>query len=224
VSKEAAMQAQVTSRLPLANSESTDIQRSEEGAPFLAPIERPSGLLLKIVFFLVRRQFGKVMTPLTVFAARMPAAFGSFYGKVGQLDKKLRLPARTAAVIRERVATINTCLFCMDAARYYAMKQFGDTARFDALAEYGTSTLFTEAERAALDYVTELTKDKRVTRETFACLKRHYSEREICDIVWLVASEHIYNLTNIGLNIGSDGLCTLDARGAGAPKAVAGSA
>jgi alkylhydroperoxidase family enzyme len=218
------MQAQVTNRLPHADTEKTAIERSEEGAPFLAPIERPPGLLLKIVFFFVRRQFGKVVTPLTVFAARMPTAFGSFYGKVGQLDKKLRLPARTAATIRERVATVNSCPFCMDAARYYAMKQFGDTARFDALADYGTSSLFTEAERAALDYATELTKDKRVTPETFACLKRYYSEREICDIVWLVASEHIYNLTNIGLNIGSDGLCTLDAHGAGAPKAVAGSA
>ena len=168
---------------------------------------------MKVVFFFVRRQFGKVMTPLTVFAARMPAAFGSFYGKVGQLDKKLRLPAKTAAIIRVRVASINTCHFCIDATRYYAMKQFGDTARLDALADYGTSPLFTEAERAALDYATELTKDKRVAPETVARLKRHYSEREICDIVWLVASEHIYNLTNIGLNIGSDGLCDLNAKG-----------
>jgi alkylhydroperoxidase family enzyme len=211
------MQAQVSNLVAHAGTEKTAIERSEEGAPFLAPIERPRALILKIVFFFVRRQFGKVMTPLTVFAARMPAAFGSFYGKVGQLDKKLRLPARTAAIIRERVASINMCLFCMDAARYYAMKEFGDTTRFDALADYRTSTLFTEAERAALDYATELTREKKVTFETFACLKRHYSEREICDIVWLVASEHIYNLTNIGLNIGSDGLCNLGARGGDAP-------
>jgi alkylhydroperoxidase family enzyme len=175
--------------------------------PFLAPIERPSGLLLRIVFFFVRRQFGKVMTPLTVFAARMPAAFGSFYGKVGQLDKKLRVPAKTAIIIRQRVASINTCLFCMDATRWFAMKEFGDTARFDALDEYRTSPLFTEAERAALDYATELTRDKKPQPETFALLNRHYSEAEICDIVWLVASEHLYNITNVGLNIGSDGLC-----------------
>jgi alkylhydroperoxidase family enzyme len=206
------MQAQMTKGLPHADTEKAEVQRSEEGGPFLAPIERPPGLLLKIVFFFVRRQFGKVMTPLTVFAARMPAAFGSFYGKVGQLDKKLRLPATTAAVIRERVASTNMCLFCMDAARYYAMKEFGDTARFDALTDYQTSPLFTEAERAALDYATELTRDKKVAPETFARLKSYYSEREICDIVWLVASEHIYNLTNIGLNIGSDGLCEVSAR------------
>ena len=179
--------------------------------PFLAPIDHPSSLVLKLVFFFVRRQFGKVMTPLTVFAARMPAAFGSFYGKVSQLDKKLELPTKTAFIIRERVASINMCLFCMDATRYYALKQFGDTARLDALVDYETSPLFSEAERAALDYATELTRDKKVTQGTFARLQRHYSEREVCDIVWLVASEHIYNLTNIGLNIGSDGMCELAA-------------
>ena len=82
-------------------------------------------------------------------------------------------------------------------------------AKFDALDEYRTSALFTDAERAALDYVTELTKDKKVNPHTFARIARHYSEREICEIVWLVASEHLYNMTNIGLNIHSDVLCDL---------------
>jgi hypothetical protein len=74
---------------------------------------------------------------------------------------------------------------------------------------YQTSPLFTDAERAALDYATELATDKNVDADTFARLARFYSEREICDIVWLVASEHPNNITNIGLNIGSGGLCEL---------------
>src|SRR5215472_17109385 len=172
------MQAQATNWLQHA-PDKAGIQRSEKGRPFLSLIERPPGLMLKLVFFFVRRQFGKVITPLKVFVARMPAAFGSFFGKVAQLDKKLQLPAKTAAIIRERVASINTCLFCMDAARYYAMRELGDTARFDALAEYKTSPLFTEAERAALDYATELTRDKNVERATFDRLKAHYTVREI---------------------------------------------
>jgi alkylhydroperoxidase family enzyme len=61
--------------------------------------------------------------------------------------------------------------------------------KFDALDQYRTSPLFSDAERAALDYVTELTTDKKVNPDTFARMSRHYSEREICEIVWLVASE-----------------------------------
>jgi alkylhydroperoxidase family enzyme len=188
--------------------EATPRKEASAMATYLPPVERPRGLLLKIVYFFTRRQFGKVSTPIAVFSARMPAAFLTFYGKVSRLDKKLRLPPRTAVLIRERVASINGCLFCMDAARWYATRQSPDNAaRFDALPEYRTSPLFTEAERAALDYATELTSRKEVAPETFARLARHYSEREICDIVWLVASEHLYNMSNIGLNIGSDGLC-----------------
>jgi alkylhydroperoxidase family enzyme len=181
-------------------------------ATYLPPVDKPRGLIMKMVFFFSRRQFGKVMTPLSVFAARMPVAFGNFYGKLSKLDKKLQLPSQTAVLIREQVASINTCLFCMDAARWYAMKESpGNLARFDALPEYRTSPLFTDAERAALDYATELTTSREVRPETFARLARYYGEREICDIVWLVASEHLYNMTNIGLNIGSDGLCELRA-------------
>ncbi len=58
----------------------------------------------------------------------------------------------------------------------------------------------------------ELTREKKVSRESFARLSRYYSEREICEIVWLVASEHLYNLTNIGLNIHSDMLCDIGKR------------
>ena len=179
-------------------------------APYLPPIERPKGLLVKIVYFFTRRQFGKVAAPIAVFSARMPAGFLSFYGKISRLDKKLTLPPNTAVLIRERVASINSCLYCMDVARWYVMtKSPENLERIDALPDYRTSPLFTDAERAALDYVTELTASKKVAPGTFARLARHYSEREICDIVWLVASEHLYNLTNHGLGIGSDGLCEL---------------
>ena len=179
-------------------------------ATYLPPVERPRNVALKLMYFFTRRQFGKVMTPLAVFSARMPLAFTSFYGKVSRLDKKLEVPEATAVLIREQVASINTCHFCMDAARWQALRTSSENEeRFDALPRYRTSPLFTDAERAALDYATELTADRQVTPETFDRLARHYSERQICNIVWLVASEHLYNMSNIGLNIGSDGLCEL---------------
>lgn len=178
----------------------------------LTPVEHPRGIAVRAAYVYMGRQFGKVFTSIKVFNARMPTGFLFFYGKVSRLDKKLVLPQRTAVAIRDLVASINGCSFCMDAARYYALRQSpSDAARLDELAEYRTSNLFDAAERAAFDYATELTRDRRVDPATAAALKARYSEREICDIVWLVASEHLYNMTNIGLNIGSDGLCELAA-------------
>jgi len=125
---------------------------------------------MKLAYYFTRREFGKVLTPLKVHSARLPTAFGLFYSKIGKLDKKLLLPPETVLLIRERVARINVCLFCMDIARSFTIKASMNEAKFDALEQYWTSALFTDAERAALDYVTELTKDKKVNLDTFtAC-------------------------------------------------------
>ncbi len=177
---------------------------------FLSPIEKPQGLMLKLAYYFTCKQFGKVLTPVKVHSARLPAAFGLFYAKIGKLDQKLTLPPEIVLLIRQQVARLNICLFCMDIGRSFAIKAMMKEAKFDALDQYRTSALFTDAERAALDYVTELTKDKKVNPDTFAQIARHYSQREICEIVWLVASEHLYNMTNIGLNIHSDMLCDIN--------------
>lgn len=176
---------------------------------FLPPIEKPQGLMMKLVYAMTRKQFGKVLTPVKVVSARMPLAFGLFSAKIGKLDKKLLLSRETQMLIREQVARLNVCLFCIDIGRSFTIKASMNQAKFDALEEYSTSPLFTGAERAALDYVTELTRDKAVNPATFARMAQYYSERAICEIVWLVSTEHLYNMTNIGLNIHSDMLCDL---------------
>lgn len=37
-------------------------------AAYLAPVEKPRGLMLKMIYFFTRRQFGKVMGPITLRA------------------------------------------------------------------------------------------------------------------------------------------------------------
>ena len=176
---------------------------------FLAPIENPEDPVLDQIYKMSQQQWGKVLTPIKVFNARMPLEFAQFAGKIAELDQMLTLPKETAFLIRERVAKINICSFCIDIGRAVTVRASMNQAKFDALEEYNTSPLFTDAERAALDYVTELTKNRTVNPDTFARLAKYYSERQICEIVWLVASEHFYNLSNIGLNIHSDMLCDI---------------
>jgi len=176
---------------------------------FLPPIEHPGSFMMKLAYYFTRRQFGKVLTPLKVFSARLPAAFGMFYAKIAKLDRKLVLPPEMVMLVREQVARLNVCLFCIDIGRAFTIQASMNQAKFDALKDYATSPLFNDEERAALDYVTELTATKKVNPETFDRLTQHFTDREICEIVWLVASEHVYNITNIGLNIHSDMLCDI---------------
>lgn len=114
-------------------SDGTDLRhwsRLKQMEAFLPPIEKPQGLIMKFVYTMTRRQFGKVITPLNVHSARLPLAFDLFYTKIPKLDQELLLPPETALLLREQVARINLGLFC-----------------------------------AALDYVTELTKNKKGPRK-----------------------------------------------------------
>src|SRR3954465_3768685 len=103
---------------------------------FLPAIEQPKGLAMKLAYYFTRKQFGKVLTPLKVHSARLPAGFGMFYGKISQLDKKLVLKPETAMLIREQVARVNICLFCIDMGRWAQIHQSMNMAKFDALEHY----------------------------------------------------------------------------------------
>jgi alkylhydroperoxidase family enzyme len=177
---------------------------------FLPPIENLQDPFMKRAYDITHQQFGKVLTPMKVAYARMSPEFLQFALKVDELDKMLTLPQEIITLIRAHVAKINVCLFCIDMKHFVTIQASMNKAKFDALSQYRTSSHFTDAERAALDYVTELTKHKKVNHDTFANMAKYYSELEICEIVWLVASEHFYNMTNIGLNIHSDMLCDIN--------------
>jgi alkylhydroperoxidase family enzyme len=176
---------------------------------FLAPVENPQDPALKEAYANYERMFGKVITPVKVFSSRLDAEFSQFFGIIGVLDKKLTLPKESAMLVRLQVARLNVCEFCMDIKRWEIIHSSMNQAKFDSLDRYQTSGLFSEKEKAVLDYVTALTRDKKVSHDTFECLAVHFSEREICEIVYLVATEHVYNMANIGLNIHSDMLCDL---------------
>lgn len=177
--------------------------------PFLAPLERPPTFFMRIAYFFTKRQFGKVITPLKVHSARLPFAFARFYTNIGSLDKKLVLDPETVMLIREFVARINVCNFCIDSNRLLVITESMNLDKFNALEDYTTNPLFTAKDRSCLNYVSELTKHKYVDPQTFNQLLGFFSEREICEIVYIVASEHLYNITNIGLRINSDSLCDI---------------
>ncbi|MBS1885751.1 MAG: carboxymuconolactone decarboxylase family protein [Actinobacteria bacterium] len=111
-------------------------------------------------------------------------------------------------LVRARVAGLNMCMWCVDGQRWFVSHETPEQLPLlDAVEGYRESPLFDDRQRAALDYATELTESKQVNPATFARLSRDYSEREICEIAWLISSEHLYNLNNLALGIGSDGLC-----------------
>ena len=178
----------------------------------LAPIERPKQLTAKLAYWMTERRLGKVMTPMKVIYARLPALFRHAWQQIQIVEKKLTLDPSISILVRTWPAMINQCTFCVDIAKAVAVYKHMTLEKFAALPAYRTSPLFSERERAALAYVEEATRLKHVGDATFAELRRHFNETEIVEITWLNALENYYNLLNLPLEIESDGLCAIAER------------
>jgi alkylhydroperoxidase family enzyme len=181
----------------------------EAGHMRLEPIEKPKGLMMRIAFWMCRRQLGKVMTPMKVVTTRMPEGLKLSYEMQKLEMKGIRLDPALKFMVTTLAAQINGCGFCVDIARAMVVRERLGMGKFDALMDYRTSPLFSERERAALAYAEEATRHKRVTDTTFETLRKHFNEREIVEITWLNAVENYYNLINLPLQIESDGLCAI---------------
>ncbi len=175
----------------------------------LEPIEKPKGLMMRIAYWMTRRQLGKVMTPMKVVYGRMPGAVRLSYEIAKFETKGIRLEPQLKFMVTNLAAQINGCGFCVDIGQAMAIRERLGMEKFNALLEYRTSPLFSGRERAALAYVEEVTRHKRVSDATFEALRQHFNEREIVEITWLNAVENYYNLINLPLEIESDGFCAI---------------
>ena len=65
----------------------------------LKPIEKPVGLMMRIAFWMTRRQFGKVMTPMKVLYPRVPEMMKLGYEIVKFETKGIRLDPELRSMI-----------------------------------------------------------------------------------------------------------------------------
>ena len=175
----------------------------------LEPVENPPGLKLRIAYWLSKRRLGKVFTPMKVVYARIPGVLRGSYEMTKFEENGIGLDPALKLLVKSRAAQINGCSFCLDMAQALAVEQHIGLDKFHALQDYKTNSRFTESERAALAYVEEATRNKRVSDDTFGALRKHFNDREIVEITWVNALENYYNLISIPLGIESDGLCAI---------------
>ncbi|HLH86218.1 MAG TPA: carboxymuconolactone decarboxylase family protein [Thermoplasmataceae archaeon] len=174
----------------------------------MEPIEKPKGIRLRILYSVTQRQLGKTPTPFKVLSARMPSSI-KVTSIMYKVEKKIGLKEEMKFLIEYFTSVLNGCTFCMDIGRAYVVKAHYSLGKLDAIADYRTSSLFSEQERSALSYVEEIIKERHVSGSTFRNLKRFFSERQIVEITYLVAVQTFTNLSNIAMGIESDGLCEI---------------
>jgi alkylhydroperoxidase family enzyme len=80
------------------------------------------------------------------------------------------------------------------------------TEKIEALNDYAQSSLFTEAEKVALEYADAITDTRRdVEDELFARMRRHYDDDTIAELTMIIAWENASSRFNRALRIPSQG-------------------
>lgn len=171
-------------------------------------IEKPKGLFMRFVYWVSRRKFGKVPDGLKVVIPRVPKLLNISMA-MQKFEKSLHVDKETAKLVTVEVATINGCGACVDYDLMTVVVKNMNMEKFHAVAEYRTNPLFPARQRAALAYAEEVTRTRKASDATFASLKKHFNDQEIAELTVLIAASNMFNLINIPLGIGSDGLCAI---------------
>ena len=78
--------------------------------------------------------------------------------------------------------------------------------KIKALDDYGTSPLFSDAEKVALDYADAMTDTSRdIDDELFARMQRHYDDDAIAELTMIISWENASSRFNRAFRIPSQG-------------------
>lgn len=125
------------------------------------------------------------------------AKFAKRFGNASLLIIQSTLPKATQDLMMLRVSQINGCGWCTD-VHSKDLAHAGETSvRINLVAAWRESTVFTEAERAALALAEEGTRladaHHGVSDETWAEVRKHYDDDQIAALVALVAQINAAN-------------------------------
>ena len=172
----------------------------------LEPIEQPRSALMRLVYRISVRQFGKVIGPMKVIYARKPRLLRIAAQIARTMDRGLTIDPALRFLVQVQAARLNGCTFCEDLALAQVTRQKLGPERFRALENFRASDLFTPREKAALAYTEEVTLHRHAGDDTWAEARRHFSDVEMVELTWVNAAENYFNLQAHALGIGSDEL------------------
>ncbi|MEW2079194.1 carboxymuconolactone decarboxylase family protein [Streptomyces sp. NPDC012403] len=128
---------------------------------------------------------GKVMKHLNSAGAAVQAA----------------LPVTTQELVKIRASQINGCGFCTDMHTKDATAAGEDQQRLNLVAVWREATVFSDAERAALELTEQGTRIADaaggVSDEAWAHAAKHYDDDQLAALISLIAVINAYNRINV---------------------------
>ena len=111
------------------------------------------------------------------------------------------LPAATQELVKLRASQINGCGFCTDMHTKDAAHAGETSTRLNLVAAWREATVFTDAERAALELTEQGTRIADaaggVTDEAWEHAAKHYDEDQLTALVSTIAIINAFNRMNV---------------------------
>jgi AhpD family alkylhydroperoxidase len=132
-----------------------------------------------------------------IFDNEIGAKFAKRFANASLVLEQSTLPKSTQELVSLRASQINGCGWCIDFHVKEAAAAGETPVRLHLVAAWRESTVFTEAEQAALALAEEGTRladaHQGVSDETWAQVRKHYDDDQIAALVILVAQINAAN-------------------------------
>jgi AhpD family alkylhydroperoxidase len=138
---------------------------------------------------------------LNIYSSPLLGRFVKHINSAGALVHQSSVPAATQELVKIRASQINGCAFCTDMHSKDAAEAGETQQRLNMVAVWREATVFTEAERAALELAEEGTRIADaaggVNDEVWLNATKHYDEEQLAALVSLIALINVYNRMNV---------------------------
>ena len=138
---------------------------------------------------------------LNLFGNPVAAKFLRYINSAGKAVSDSTLPTATHDLVLIRASQINGCGMCTDMHTKDAAHAGETSTRLNLVAAWREATVFTEAERAALEPAEQGTRIADaaggVTDEAWANAAKHYDEDQLTALVAQIALINAYNRVNV---------------------------
>jgi uncharacterized peroxidase-related enzyme len=177
----------MSSRIPLVTAEMADKQ-------------------LQKVYESLEKTYGTALNPLQALAHKpqLMRAVMTLYGSLH--SENPHLPEELKELVSIRIAQINGCRhYCLPYHTLQARKAGASEAKIAAVAQARTSTVFSEAERLAIEYAERMTTPTMiVSDEFFAQLKSIWADPDLVELTALIGFMNFWTKVIAALDIPLD--------------------
>ncbi len=138
---------------------------------------------------------------LDLLGSTVTAKFCKYLLSASKAVADSALPAATQELVKLRASQINGCAFCTDMHTKDAERAGETQLRLNLVAVWQEATVFTEAERAALELTEQGTRiadaATGVTDDAWANAAKQYDDDQLAALVTLIAEINAWNRLNV---------------------------